>query len=76
MVHREQLLARIAHFGSESGVWFDDLRRALRLAGFHERARGSHFVYVRRRHEPIFTLQARSGKAPPYQVKQVRSLVV
>jgi len=75
MVHREHLLARIADHGSEAGVWFEDLRRALRLAGFRERARGTHFVYSRRSSEPIVTLQARNGKAQPYQVRQVRGLV-
>jgi hypothetical protein len=75
MVHREQLLARIADPDSEAGIWFDDLRRALRLAGFRERARGTHFVYSRRGDAAIVTLQARSGKAPPYQVRQVRGLV-
>jgi hypothetical protein len=75
VVHREQLFARLTDFGSEASVWFDDLRRALRLAGFEERARGSHFVYSRRKSPLIVTLQAREGRARPYQVRQVRGLI-
>jgi hypothetical protein len=75
MVHREQLYARITDIGGESGVWFEDLRRALRIAGYCERARGTHYVYFRRRAEPIVTLQSRDGRAPPYQVRQVRALI-
>lgn len=73
MVHREVLLARVTDLGAEASVWFDELRRALRLAGFCERARGSHFVYSRRRH--VVVLQARDGRARPYQVRQVRGLL-
>jgi hypothetical protein len=75
VVHREQLFARVTDFGSEASVWFDDLRRALRLAGFCERARGSHFVYSRRKVAHILTLQTRHGRAQPYQVRQVRGLL-
>jgi hypothetical protein len=75
MVHRRQLLARVTEHGAESGVWLDDLRRALRVCGFHERLRGSHFVFVRRGVDSIVTLQARSGKAQPYQVLQVRAVI-
>ncbi|MGH8308441.1 MAG: type II toxin-antitoxin system HicA family toxin [Steroidobacteraceae bacterium] len=75
VVHREVLLARVTDYGSEGSVWFDDLRRALRLAGFCERARGSHFVYSRRGDGHVVTLQARDGRARPYQVRQVRRLI-
>jgi hypothetical protein len=75
VVHREQLLARITDFGSEASVWFEDLRRALRLAGFSERARGTHFVYWRHKASHIVTLQARDGRAQPYQVRQVRGFI-
>jgi hypothetical protein len=69
------LFARLTDFHSEASVWFDDLRRALRLAGFCERARGTHYVYSRRKSAHIVTLQARDGRAPPYQVRQVRALI-
>jgi hypothetical protein len=75
MVHRRQLLARVTEHGAEAGIWLDDLRRALRVSGFHERLRGSHFVFVRRGVDAIVTLQVRSGKAQPYQVQQVRAVI-
>ena len=43
---------------------------------FEERIRGDHHIFVREGVEEILNLQPRGGKAKPYQVKQVRSVVV
>ncbi len=44
--------------------------------GFSERIRGSHFIYARQGVAEIINLQPRGGKAKPYQVRQVRGLVI
>jgi hypothetical protein len=44
--------------------------------GFQERVRGDHHIFSRTGIEEILNLQPKGGKAKPYQVKQVRSLLL
>ncbi len=56
---------------------FAELRGALQSLGFNERIRGSHHIYSRDGVEEILNLQpADGGKAKPYQVKQVRQVIL
>ena len=43
--------------------------------GFAERIRGDHHIFTREGVAEILNLQPRSGKAKPYQVKQVRTVI-
>ena len=62
--------------GSDANIRFSDLRSALLRLGFVERVRGSHHVFTRDGVNEILNLQARRGLAKPYQVKQVRKVLV
>jgi hypothetical protein len=44
--------------------------------GFQERVRGSHHIYTRHDLPEILNLQPCGAKAKPYQVKQVRKLIL
>jgi predicted component of type VI protein secretion system len=44
--------------------------------GFDERVRGSHHIFVMSDIEEILNLQPRQLKAKPYQVKQVRNIIL
>jgi predicted RNA binding protein YcfA (HicA-like mRNA interferase family) len=44
--------------------------------GFSERIRGSHHIYTRSDVAEIINLQPKNGKVKPYQVRQVRNLMV
>jgi hypothetical protein len=44
--------------------------------GFEERIRGSHHIFTRDGIEEILNLQPRRSRAKPYQVKQVRNVIV
>jgi hypothetical protein len=44
--------------------------------GFKERIRGSHYIFTREGVEEILNLQPKVGKAKPYQVKQVRNVIL
>ena len=56
-------------------VRFSDLVRLLRALGFeHRRTSGSHHIY-KAPGLPLINLQEVGGKAKPYQVRQVLSLV-
>jgi predicted RNA binding protein YcfA (HicA-like mRNA interferase family) len=44
--------------------------------GFENRIKGSHHIFSKDDVEEIINLQPKSGKAKPYQVKQVRSIIL
>ena len=44
--------------------------------GFEERIRGSHHIFTKEGVEEILNLQSKGSKAKPYQVKQVRDLII
>jgi len=50
--------------------------RLLHKLGFHERTRGSHHIFTGDGVEEILNLQTTGGRAKPYQVKQVRQVIV
>jgi hypothetical protein len=62
---------------SDTNVRFADLQRVVRALGFEFRVKGDHFIYWRADVEEILNFQPlRGGKAKPYQVKQLRNLVL
>ncbi|GAB4238506.1 MAG: hypothetical protein Tsb0034_14110 [Ekhidna sp.] len=44
--------------------------------GFKERVKGSHHIFTKERVEEIINIQPKGNLAKPYQVKQVRGLIV
>jgi predicted RNA binding protein YcfA (HicA-like mRNA interferase family) len=46
------------------------------LLGFEERIKGSHHILTKDGVEEIINIQSKAGKAKPYQVKQVRTIIV
>jgi hypothetical protein len=72
----ESLLARGLQGRSDASIRFSDLRGALLRLGFVERVRGSHHIFTRDGVDEILNLQPRGAFAKPYQVKQVRKLLV
>lgn len=62
---------------SDKNIKFGDLRKLLLNFGFNERIRGDHYIFTRPDVEEILNLQPLSdGSAKPYQVKQVRSIIL
>jgi len=77
MTRSRKLLEQVLAQGSERAIRFSDLRTLLRGLGFGERMRGSHHIFFRDGVEEILNLQPRSdGSAKPYQVRQVRALLL
>ena len=72
----DSTLERILRGASDANIRFDDLRRLLRRMGFVERIKGSHHIFTRDGVEEILNLQPRGSMAKPYQVKQVRKILV
>jgi hypothetical protein len=77
MSESEKLLLRILRGTSDANISFDGMRSLLMSLGFQERIRASHHIFTKEGVEEILNLQPKTGgKAKPYQVKQVRQLVV
>lgn len=77
MGEHEKLLLRILRGTSDPNIPFDGMVSLLRNLGFQERSRGSHHIFTKEGVEEILNLQPREGgKAKPYQVKQVRQVIL
>ena len=73
---RERLVRTIVGGRSDANIRFDELRALMRYLGFHERVRGSHHLFDKEGIVEIVNLQRRGGHAKPYQVRQVRRLIL
>jgi predicted RNA binding protein YcfA (HicA-like mRNA interferase family) len=78
MSKAEKLAAKLLTGRSDKNFSFDDLCYILERAGFQLRhGSGSHRIYHKDGVIEIINLQPRSGgEAKPYQVRQVRELLV
>lgn len=73
----EKLIARLLSGNHDANFAFDDLLKVLTGVGFALRVKGSHHIFWKEGIEEIINLQPlKGGKAKPYQVKQVRNLLV
>ena len=72
----DKLLIGLLSGASDTNIAFDDLRQLLVRFGFNERIRGDHHIYTKDGIEEILNLQPTGSKAKPYQVKQVRAIIV
>ncbi len=72
----EKLLARILHGKSDADVAFADLCNLLERLGFETRVRGSHRLFRKKDVKEKINLQEEGGKAKPYQVRQVRNIIL
>jgi virulence-associated protein VapD len=71
-----KLLLQILSGASDTNVAFSSLRQVLLKLGFSERIRGSHHIFTQKGMTEILNLQEKEGKAKPYQVKQVREVIL
>ena len=77
MSKAEKLTAKILSGRADKNFDFHDLCYILDRAGFDARAgKGSHRIYSKDGVVEIVNIQPRNGKAKPYQVKQVRELLL
>lgn len=72
----EKLLRRILEGRSDANIGFQDLRGLLLHLGFEERTKGSHHIFRRADVEDRINLQQDGDKAKPYQVRQVRAMIL
>jgi predicted RNA binding protein YcfA (HicA-like mRNA interferase family) len=72
----EKLQSQILRGTSDANILFDDLRWLLRRLGFEERIRGSHHIFRKPGVEEKINLQRDNSQAKPYQVRQVRNVIL
>ena len=71
-----KLLTRLLTGAADRAFDFDDLCTVLLKLGFTRRVRGGHHIFTRDGIRDILNIQSRRGLAKPYQVRQVRDLIV
>ena len=72
----EKILDKVLRGTSDANIDFEDLRHLLNELEFHERIRGSHHIFTKDDMMEIVNLQPKGSKAKPYQIKQVRNLIL
>ncbi len=72
----DKVLEKILRGTSDANIDFDDLSQLLINVGFDVRIRGSHHIFTKHDVVEIINLQPKGSKAKPYQVKQVRNLIL
>ncbi|BAU55276.1 type II toxin-antitoxin system HicA family toxin [Mucilaginibacter gotjawali] len=73
----EKLQLKLLSGNADNNFSFDDLRNILYHFDFIERTTGgSHRIFYKDGIEEIINIQPIGGKAKPYQVKQVRQIIL
>ena len=60
----------------DKNIKFKDLQHLLLYLGFRERIRGDHYIYTGKGIVEKINIQPNGALAKPYQVKQVRKLIL
>ena len=76
MKKSEKLLAHILMRRSDNNVPFSGLCQLLIGLGFDERIRGDHHIFSKKGVEEILNIQPKGANAKPYQVKQIRNIIL
>lgn len=69
-------LEKVLLGNSDSNIRFQDLRGLLISLGFSERIKGSHHIFAKSGVQEILNIQPLNTNAKPYQVKQLRNLIL
>jgi predicted RNA binding protein YcfA (HicA-like mRNA interferase family) len=76
MTQNQKLIAKILTGTSDANIAFDELCSLLKSFGFEKRVKGSHHIFYKGDVDEIINIQPDGAKAKPYQVKQVREIIV
>jgi predicted RNA binding protein YcfA (HicA-like mRNA interferase family) len=72
----QKFLVSLLSGQSDRTIDFETLCNALKRLGFDERIRGSHHIFTKEGIEEIINIQPNGHIAKPYQVRQIRSILV
>ena len=72
----DKFLDMILSGKQDNNVRFKDLQTFLKSLGFHECIKGDHFIYNHDNYVERIVIQPNGNKAKPYQVKQIRQIIL
>jgi predicted RNA binding protein YcfA (HicA-like mRNA interferase family) len=72
----EKTLRRLLSGTADAAIRFDELCSLLESLGFEMRVRGSHHLFRKTGVQEMINLQRDGAQAKPYQVKQVRAVIL
>lgn len=76
MSKKQKLLIKILQATSDNNISFNELCELLTSLGFAERIKGSHHIFCKKEIPEIINLQPHKSKSKPYQIKQVRNILI
>lgn len=76
MSQQDNLRLVILNGVRDKNIRFADLQMVLERLGFQCRIKGDHFIYTKDGIEEILNLQPLGNRTKPYQVKQVRNIIL
>ena len=76
MAQAKKLIRRILSGRADANIPFSGLCGLLKRLGFAERIRGAHHIFTKDGVDEILNLQPTGSLAKPYQVRQVRQVIV
>jgi predicted RNA binding protein YcfA (HicA-like mRNA interferase family) len=75
-VGSQKTLRRVLSATADAAIRFEELCSLLESLGFERRMKGSHHVFRRAGVEDKINLQRDGNHAKPYQVRQVRGVIL
>lgn len=72
----QKILLKLLSGNSDKNITFNDLVTLLVYLGFESRVKGSHHIFFKKGIEEIVNIQPDGSKAKPYQVKQIRNIII
>ena len=73
----EKVIDKILAGNADTNIKFSDLCKVLQQFEFHLWTKGSHHIFYKEGIEEIINIQpTKDNKTKPYQVKQVRQLII
>lgn len=72
----DKILFKILTARSDNNIAFTELTQLLQRLQFEVRIRGDHHIFTRHDVREILNLQPKGAMDKPYQVKQVRELII
>lgn len=76
MSKSDKTLEKILSGQSDANIRFDNVLSLMPRLGFRLRIRGSHHIFTRSGVEVLIDLQPVHGKCKPYQVRQIRDVLI
>ncbi|MCP5003599.1 MAG: type II toxin-antitoxin system HicA family toxin [Planctomycetes bacterium] len=76
MGRQEKLLLQVFTGQSDANINFQDLVKLMQRLGFDKRVSGGHHIFRKEGVLEKVNLQKEGNKAKPYQIRQVRNIIL